>query len=939
MIARNPILDALSDAIIVIDQNERIVLANRIAEETSGRPQGSLTGMLLSDLLSRSDERQDHRSLQSSERNQSPRFQGTLSRPDGSRVQIDCLFGSTFREADEDLTVVTLRPSVKGSQGQGRSALLDYLRMTTRLTDRLGSRPSLELVLGTAIETLIQDFGAAIARVWLVDPVSQQYRLAASGVAGQSITIDAESASDEGELPPEVVEVARSGMHFLVENLQSDHRFDREWITRHRLGSLIALPLSVAGERHGILSAAMRSEPSDECLDALLGFASIISASLNDVQLLYGELSARVDAEAEHRRFQSIVDLIPIGVVLVTGPNPRVTLINPACREMLGRDHLAPMSLQQFSRLFPVRALDGSPIAEFNRPLWRSFFRAEEVRETIRYVRPDGVERIFEVIAHPFPTVDGGAIATYHDITERSELQSDLSMRAAQLKALLDHLPVGVAYFDLDCQCRACNGPAWRILGRSRSQIIGATAAELFADSPDLLSAVRRCVADLEPHVQINAPWTEATGGDSIRYLEWRFEPLLTSNREPIGALALIGDVTARKRTADAMQKAKDDAERSARNKSRFLSAISHDLRTPVNALNLLAETIGRRLGELPRDDELTRLSSYLKRASGNLAELVSDLLDLTCFDSGVINQHQVEFPIEDWLDSTLGPMRLAAQEKKLTFTWEFEGTHHWIRADRVKLGRVLSNLVGNAIKFTESGFIRVRITLPTDGRLQFCVEDSGPGIPATQLGQIFDEFAQLRNPERDRTKGTGLGLAICRRLVEAVGGRMEVSSTSGTGSCFIAVFPVTPLPCPPGTYSSSIQHSSEGTTLGDRPRVLLVEDDETTRLPMSHLLELSGFDVQTACDGPEALEWLAQERPTLVLLDLMMPRMDGIEVLRRIRGDNQLADLPVLILSGDVLDERIQQLRSLGVSGTLSKPIDFDRLLTVLEELLIQSA
>jgi PAS domain S-box-containing protein len=654
------------------------------------------------------------------------------------------------------------------------------------------------------------------------------------------------------------------------------------------------------------------------------------------VQLLFGELSARVDAEAEHRRFQSIVDLIPIGVVLVTGPNPRVTLINPACRELLGKDDLAPMPLQQFSRLFPARAVDGSPIAEFNRPLWRAFYRAEEVRETIRYVRPDGVERIFEVIAHPFPTVDGGAIATYHDITERIDLQSDLSMRAAQLKALLDHLPVGVAYFDLDCRCRACNGPAWRILGRSRSQIIGATAADLFADSPGLLSAVRRCVAELEPHVQINAPWTESTGGDSIRYLEWRFEPLLTSTRDPIGALALIGDVTARKRTADAMQKAKDDAERSAQNKSRFLSAISHDLRTPVNALNLLAETIARRLDELPRDEELSRLSNYLKRASGNLSELVSDLLDLTCFDSGVIHQHHVEFPIKEWLDSSLGPMRLAAQEKNLTFSWEFEGTSHWIRADRVKLGRVISNLVGNAIKFTESGFIRVTASLPADGRLQFTVEDSGPGIPETQLAQIFDEFAQLRNPERDRSKGTGLGLAICRRLVEAVGGSMEVSSEAGQGSQFLAVYPVTPLICPPGPYCASEHEPSEGTTLIERPRVLLVEDDETTRLPMRHLLELSGFDVMTACDGPEALDLLASNRPSLVLLDLMMPRMDGIEVLRRIRGADHLADLPVLILSGDVLDERIQQLRALGVSGTLAKPIDFDRLLAVLEELLV---
>jgi PAS domain S-box-containing protein len=927
VIARNPILDALADAVILADPDGRIVLANRTAQELTGRPEGSLVGLNLAELLSKveraeggADSRWSHRAR--------------LIQPDGGVSRVEYASNSIRGEAGEELTVLTLRPSSEDPSHRGRAALLDYLRMTARVTDRLGSRPSLELVLATAVETLIEVYDAALARVWIVDRETGRYRLAASGAPGSGIRLGSSLKDESAEMPVEVIEVSRSGMHFLVEDLRDDDRFDRDWIERHGLGSLIALPLAVAGERHGILVAGMRTEPTDEGLDALLGFASIISASFNDVQLLLGELAARFDAEAEHRRFQSIVDLIPIGVVLATGPDPHVSLINPSGRELLGIPGDEDVSLEKFARLLPVKTIEGTSIPEADRPLRLAYDAREQVRQTLRLERPDGSERILEVIAGPFPGPDGGAIATFLDITERSELQSDLAMRAAQLKALLDHLPVGVAYFDPDFRCRACNGPAWRILGRSRSKIIGASAEELFADTPGLLAAVQRCVTEHEPHAQINAPWSEEAGAESPRYLEWRFEPLMTSTKEPIGALALIVDVTARKRTADAMQKARDDAERSARNKSRFLSAISHDLRTPVNALNLLAETLGRRLKDLPDDGELTRLSSYLQRASSNLAELVSDLLDLTCFDSGDIPQHPVDFLLADWLDATLGPMAMAAEQKGLEFSWTLSSSNGWIRADRVKLGRVLVNLVGNAIKFTDVGSIRVSAELPPDGRLVLSVEDTGPGIPDAQLGQIFDEFAQLRNPERDRTKGTGLGLAICRRLVEAVGGRMEVMSLAGNGSRFTALFPVTPLPDPPEPPPCSRTFDGSEFPRVARPRVLLVEDDETTRLPMSHLLELSGFDVSTACDGAGALDQLADSRPAMVLLDLMMPRMDGIEVLRRIRSDPVLGDLPVLILSGDVLDERARQLEALGVSGTLAKPIDFDRLLDVLDRM-----
>src|SRR5262249_32746745 len=154
-----------------------------------------------------------------------------------------------------------------------------------------------------------------------------------------------------------------------------------------------------------------------------------------------------------------------------------------------------------------------------------------------------------------------------------------------------------------------------------------------------------------------------------------------------------------------------------------------------------------------------------------NLIELINDLLDLTRFDSGHVEHHPSIFSLDDWLTATLAPLEVMARSKGLEFAWSVDRPGRYLNADRVKLGRILVNLAGNAVKFTESGSVEVSARATPDDWLALSVHDTGHGIPDDQRDRIFDEFAQLRNPERDRTKGTGLGLAICRRLVEGVGG------------------------------------------------------------------------------------------------------------------------------------------------------------------------
>ncbi len=350
--------------------------------------------------------------------------------------------------------------------------------------------------------------------------------------------------------------------------------------------------------------------------------------------------------------------------------------------------------------------------------------------------------------------------------------------------------------------------------------------------------------------------------------------------------------MTDRKLAADQLRQAAAQAEQASLAKSQFLSALSHDLRTPVNALNLQVEWLHRLLARprLPQG-ELLSLAADIRAAATGLGELVNDLLELCVIDSGVPTYNPSEFALDGWLEAVLAPLRLSAQAKNLDFSWSVDRPGRIVHADRVKLGRVLTNLVDNALKFTEQGSVRIAAGATPDGWLALAITDTGPGIPAEDTERIFDEFAQLRNPERDRTKGTGLGLAICRRLVRVSGGTLTVESRLGAGSCFTALYPPNHLPArrsapaPVAAPAAAPPEPAAVPPASARGPILLVEDDPYSRKALARLLEREGYVVVAAADGPQALDLAAPPWPALVLLDLMLPGMDGIEVLRQLRA------------------------------------------------------
>jgi PAS domain S-box-containing protein len=934
-------LDAFTDAVVVADSTHRIVYINPAAEQLLEWPAQELVGLPLTSFIPPR--------LHLAHREGFKRFLAThrgriIGRPvrvpalrrDGNEIDIE-LNLNAMRVGDEDLIVASLRDVGDRVELERQLDVTRYLRATTRTAARLSTRLDLEQVLETVVEMLEADFDSALARIWLFDPPSNTLILSASAGLSRETSTSSRARIDLATSPYKVAEVARTREPFVRNGLLDDPQFDRDWVVSERIASTAVLPLISTGELLGVLVHFARRPLPDELVDALTAFTAIVTATINDIQLFAREQTARVEAEDQRQKLQTILNMLPMGVLLAEGQDGRLTVVNPAGQEVWG-EAIASCTLSELDTVFPVTSMEGRRYEPGEHPLQRAMQQNQRVHEMLRYRRPDGQDGVLDVTAAPFPGPRGGAVATFRDVTNRLRMELELSERAAQFKALLDHLPVGVAYFDYNCVCRASNGPALRILGRSRNEITGASADDLFAQAPELRAAVARCVRDQTSHAEQAKPWPEPLGSEGLRYLDWRFEPLPATARGQTGALALIVDVTDRKCAEDELKVAKEAAEQTARNKSRFLSAVSHDLRTPVNALSLLAELllhITRRHDD--PEGELTHTAHDIRQAAANLIELINDLLDLARFDSGDVAHRPSEFSLEEWLDGTLEPLLLTAHSKNLELTWSVDQPGRVLRTDRVKLSRVLMNLVGNAIKFTERGVVTINAGRTADGWLSLAVHDTGPGIPDDQRERIFDEFAQLRNSERDRNKGTGLGLAICKRLVEAAGGRLMVESSLGSSSTFTALYPAehiqessrTVMPAPLESGSSSRPGTQR--CVATKAPLLIVEDDSRSRQALARLLEHSSYSVELASDGPSALAILERLRPALILLDLMLPGMDGVEVLRRVRGMPDLQDLPVVLLSGDILHAHLDDLVNLGVAETLAKPVDFEALLNVI--------
>ena len=392
------------------------------------------------------------------------------------------------------------------------------------------------------------------------------------------------------------------------------------------------------------------------------------------------------------------------------------------------------------------------------------------------------------------------------------------------------------------------------------------------------------------------------------------------------GTIWIAEDITERHQMDQALADARDRAEAANRAKSAFLANTSHEIRTPLNGLLGLA-----RLAMQPGLDERRRHQhlAQIHDSAQSLAGIISDILDLSKIEAGKFSVESVPFD----LHALLGAVHHAYQQLahahslglRLTLDPALPVT---VRGDPLRLRQILSNYITNGLKFTARGHVAIEATPAGDGRVRFCVSDTGPGIDAATQARLFQPFTQADESTTRRFGGTGLGLSICKELAELMGGRVGVDSRIGGGSRFWAELPM------PAAEAADVGDDDEAGDIGRLAglHVLLVEDNPVNMLIGVATLEQWGVDVVQATDGHEALGAVERavdnRRPfDVVLMDVHMPRLSGHEAARRLRERHSAEALPIIALTAAALVSEREEAMAAGMNDFLTKPLDARRL------------
>jgi signal transduction histidine kinase/CheY-like chemotaxis protein len=609
--------------------------------------------------------------------------------------------------------------------------------------------------------------------------------------------------------------------------------------------------------------------------------------------------------------------------VIVVGPDGVVQLANVAAVQVLGAERDVGHPIGDLLARLSARTPDGAPLPPALHPIVRALAQRQAIIGAELSLDVDGRALTCLVNAVPLAAGGGGVLAVFHDITEAAHLEREVARQSARLSAIVQLVDEGILVVDGDSRLVFMNEACRRILDFRE----GMTLDERVRHRPMLdLDGLRVPPSDY--------PSARTLRGEPVIDLPMVFDHPVTGRRQllasahplrrPDGVVEAVlitwKDVTESERARADLEAARVAAEGASRLKDQFIAALSHELRTPLQPILGWTEVL-RRHGSL---DELTaRALEAIHRNIRQQVRLVDDLLDLSRIVHGKLTLRFEAVDLRDPVRNAIESFEEAVELKRLELRTTLPAEPVPLWGDSARLQQITGNLISNALKFTPAdGRVSVRLAIEREQAV-LEIEDTGEGIATEDLPVIFDAFRQGRET---RIGGLGIGLDLVRRLTELHGGSVRATSDGvGRGARFCVALPLA------GVRRALFEGDARPPgRLGQRS-VLVVEDDDDTRAVLRYMLETEGAHVEAARNGGEGVRAAEQLHPEIILCDIGLPDIDGMEVARRLRAAPGLAGVRLIALTGYGQAEDVRQALDAGFDAHVTKPVNIDQLMALL--------